>query len=331
MNPTPSSNKLPFRDELGFCNVLMSAIGGDGANMAAKLLFKVCVSELNLDGAYDAKYGSEKKGTPTDVSLRLCQLGTPVHESGPTNRPHILCVFREALIRPLALNRGLKKDAVVIVNTSKSPEDIRAELELHSGTIYCFDATTIALETGSRLNIPILAFLGKILKIPIATLREAVGKTWPRARDANLKAFDRALEDYQEKRFEADGKYELVLPVEPRGKLGYLNMNDGGAIDSATHVSLSSNTPSASITPIPEFQVEICTHCGLCLLVCSDPGSLVWDEKKMIAIDPVFCKGCMRCVEVCPETKKGKALTAPREASPAFPQPRPDAVLEKRI
>ncbi|MDD5542791.1 MAG: 2-oxoacid:acceptor oxidoreductase family protein [Acidobacteriia bacterium] len=331
MNPTPSSIELPFHDELGFCNVLMSAIGGDGANMAAKLLFKACVSELDLDGAYDARYGSEKKGTPTDVSLRLCRLGTPVHESGPTNRPHILCVFREALIQPLALNRGLQKDAVVIVNTSKSPEDIRAELELNSGTIYCLDATTIAVETGSRLNVPILALLGKILKIPIATLREAVGKTWPRAREANLKAFDRALEGCTQKRFEADGKFELVPPIEPRGKLGYMNMNDGGAIDSVTHISLSSNTPSASITPIPEFRVEICTHCGLCLLVCSDPGSLVWDDKKMIAIDPVFCKGCMRCVEVCPETKKGKALTEPLGATSTPTSSEAEAVLVKRV
>jgi len=29
----------------------------------------------------------------------------------------------------------------------------------------------------------------------------------------------------------------------------------------------------------------------------------------MAGIDETYCKGCMRCVEVCPETKKGKALT----------------------
>lgn len=60
-----SNYALPFRDASGFCNVLMSAIGGDGANMAAKILFKVCVKTLGLDGAYDGKYRGEKKGTPT--------------------------------------------------------------------------------------------------------------------------------------------------------------------------------------------------------------------------------------------------------------------------
>lgn len=313
MNSYNSKIQLPFLDEMGFCNVLMSAIGGDGANMAAKLLFKVCVTHLDLDGAYDAKYGSEKKGTPTDVSLRLCYLGTSVRESGPTNRPHILCVFRDALIRPLALNRGLQKDALVIVNTRRTPEEIRDELQLHSGTIYCFDATRIAVEANSRLNVPVLALLGKILLIPMGTLRKVVADTWPRAQEANLKAFDHALESCTEKRFEGDGKYPLVPPVETRGRIGYMNMEEGGAIDATTHLNLSSANPSASVIPIPEFHAEICTHCGLCMLVCPDPGSIVWDDKKMIAIDTVYCKGCWRCVEACPDTKKGKALTAPLE------------------
>ncbi|MFI5174069.1 MAG: 2-oxoacid:acceptor oxidoreductase family protein [Terriglobia bacterium] len=303
--------QLPFQDELGFCNVLMSAIGGDGANMAAKLLFKVCVTYLDLDGAYDARYGSEKKGTPTDVSLRLCQFGTPVRESGPTNRPHILCIFRDALIRPLALHRGLQRDALVIANTRRTPEEIRDELRLHSGTLYCLDATRVARETNSRLNVPILVLLGKLLKIPGDTLRKVIADTWPRAAEANLQAYDRVLGSYTEKRFEADGKYPLVPPAEPRGKIGYMNMNEGGAINATTHLNLSSAISSANINPLPEFHAELCTHCGLCMLVCSDPGSIVWDDKKMIAIDAVYCKGCMRCVEACPETKKGKALTAP--------------------
>jgi pyruvate ferredoxin oxidoreductase gamma subunit len=56
---------LPYQDQLGFTNILMSALGGDGANMAAKLLIKIAVEKLDLDGGYDAKYGSEKTGTPT--------------------------------------------------------------------------------------------------------------------------------------------------------------------------------------------------------------------------------------------------------------------------
>ena len=100
------SYQLPYRDDLGFCNVLISALGGDGANMAAKLLFKIGCEEFSLNGGYDAKYGSEKKGTPTDVSVRFCEAGTPVRQAGPTSAPHMLVVFHADLIRPLELNRG---------------------------------------------------------------------------------------------------------------------------------------------------------------------------------------------------------------------------------
>jgi len=98
------------------------------------------------------------------VSLRLCDYGTPVRESGPTNRPHILCVFRENLIPDL--NRGLQENAMVIVNTCKTPEAVRDQLKLHSGTIYVLDAAKIAQETHSRVNMPMMAMLASVLQFP---------------------------------------------------------------------------------------------------------------------------------------------------------------------
>ena len=188
-----STYQLPYQDRRGFTNCLLSAIGGDGANMAAKLLFKIAAEELNLDGAYDAKYGSEKKGTPTDVSLRLCNYGTPVRESGPTNRAHILCVFRENLIRALSLNRGLFENATVIVNTCKTPEAIRDVLQLHSGTIYVLDAANIALDTHSRLNMPMMAVLAHVLNFPEAAVVKKIKETWPRAVEPNVAAYQAAV------------------------------------------------------------------------------------------------------------------------------------------
>src|SRR4029079_4809461 len=116
---------LPYRDDLGFCNVLISALGGDGANMAAKVLFEAGCTQMGLDGGYDAKYGSEKKGTPTDVSVRFCEPGNPVRQTGPTQTPHILVVFRDDFIRPLELQRGLRPRATCIVNTRATPRSIR--------------------------------------------------------------------------------------------------------------------------------------------------------------------------------------------------------------
>lgn len=306
-----SNYQLPYQDRRGFTNCLLSAIGGDGANMAAKLLFKLAAEELNLDGAYDAKYGSEKKGTPTDVSLRLCNFGTPVRESGPNNRPHILCVFRENLMRALNLNRGLQENATVIVNSCKTPEAVRDELQLHSGTIYVLDAAKIALATHSRLNMPMMALLAHVLGFPEEAVVKKITQTWPRAVEANVAAYKMAVAESVSQTFAADGKYALAEPVEVRGALGYDTMLDGGAIDSLTHSTITRNNAYARSNPAPSFDREACIDCAKCLTVCADPGAIVWKDNKMAGIDLAYCKACLRCVEVCPNTKKGKALKDP--------------------
>lgn len=302
------SHVLPYQDDLGFTNILMSALGGDGANMAAKLLFKIAVEKLDLDGGYDASYGSEKTGTPTDVSIRLAPYGTPVRESGPTRRPHMLSVFREQLIRTQNLVRGLQPDATVMVNTNRVPSEIREILRLHSGKIVTLDATRIALETRSRLNMPMLAVLAEQLNFPAEVVKQAIVAQWPKGREANLAAFDRAVGVARSKHFEPDPNYPLEEPARVTSPIGYTNMLNGGAIDALTHC-LVPDANSEPVGQVPVFTLELCSHCGLCLVPCPEPGSIVWKDKKMVGINPVYCKGCMQCVEICPTTKRGKALT----------------------
>jgi len=303
--------KLPFADELGFCNILLSAIGGDGANMAAKMLFKLGVMEMGLDGGYDAKYGSEKKGTPTDVSVRFCKDGTVVRSVGPTTHPHIMVAFHESLIKILRLNKGLHPNAIVIVNSKKPPEKVRDILELHSGTVICLDASKIAEETRSRLNMPMLAMLCEVLKFPADVVEKAVEKQWPRAAKANIAAFEAAASSAKKAEFAEDGKYPLVPYSRVRGELGYLNALPGGAIEALKYSTVKRNNSEARQGPCPIFNEDECTNCGMCMTVCADPGAISWKDKKMQGIDPSFCKGCMRCVVICPRT--GRALTDPHK------------------
>ncbi|MCK6457066.1 MAG: 2-oxoacid:acceptor oxidoreductase family protein [Phycisphaerae bacterium] len=305
------SYKLAATDDLGFCHILLSALGGDGANMAAKLLFKIGCTEFGLDGGYDARYGSEKKGTPTDVSVRFCAIGTAIRQSGPTNTPHFLVVFHADLIVPLELGRGLYPGAVCIVNTVESPRRIRDRLRLHSGKLVCVDATRIAFETRSRLNMPLLAVLSHELRFPDELVKQKISRQWPAAVERNLASFDRALQGVQTETYAFDGAYSLARPSATRGPIGWRNMLNGGTVDALYHTTAGRDNRVAARGRVPEFEPESCTSCGICLTVCSDPGGLLWKEGRMVGIDDRFCKGCMRCVEVCPETKKGKALTVP--------------------
>lgn len=302
-----STYQLPFSDSLGFCNILLSALGGDGANMAAKLLFKIGCEELGLDGGYDARYGSEKKGTPTDVSVRFCPVGNPVRQSGPTQTPHFLAAFHDDLIRPLELNRGLHPGAVCIVNSHHAPEKVQHDLQLHSGKIVCVDADMIAVTAGSRPNMPMLAVLGHELGFPDDLIKQRISKQWPRVADRNLEAFEQAVHTVKSAVFES-GHHELQPPSYTRGPIGWRNMLNGGTIDALTHNTVGRDNRLAGRGKVPHFFPDSCTSCGICLTVCSDPGGLLWQKGRMVGIDDRFCKGCMRCVEVCPETKKGKAL-----------------------
>lgn len=299
---------LPVTDDLGFCNIFMSALGGDGANMGGKILFKIACRDFGFDGGFDARYGSEKKGTATDVTVRLCRVGTPIRQAGPTSRPHYLVIFHDDLISPLDLGRGLHAEAVVIVNTIQPPAEVRKLLHLHSGRIICLDATKIAFETKSRLNMPLLASLCHELKFPDDRVRETVIQQWPRAQAANLAAFSGAIAGSTAQDFAEDGAYPLTEPLTSRGPIGWRNMLNGGTVDALTHNTANRDNRIAGRGHVPRFSAAACTSCGICLTVCSDPGGLLWRDGRMQGIDESFCKGCMRCVEVCPQTKKGKAL-----------------------
>jgi pyruvate ferredoxin oxidoreductase gamma subunit len=300
--------QLPARDLLGFCNILFVALGGEGANTAAKLLFKLGCGQLDLEGGYDARYGSEKKGTVTEVSIRFGRRGTPVRQTGPTRSPHFLVVFHDDLIAPLELGRGLPVGAVVIVNTTRPPATLRDTFQLHSGRIVTVDASHIAYTSRSRLNMPLLGVLCHELGIPDEGIREAVAAQWPRAAAANVAALTSALAAVTAARFEADGRHELSRPPVLRGPVGWRNMANGGTIDARRFTTQGRDNRIAGRGRIPHFDAALCNSCGLCLTVCSDPGGLIWREGRMLGIDPLFCKGCMRCVELCPETKKGRAL-----------------------
>lgn len=303
------SSSLPVADNLGFCNVYLSALGGDGANMAGKILFKIGCRDLGLDGGYDARYGSEKKGTATDVTVRFCRVGTPVRQAGPTSRPHFLVVFHDDLIVPLDLGRGLHADAVVIVNSTRPPAEVRKLLQLHSGRIICLDATRIAFECRSRLNMPLLAVLCHELQFPDQLVHECIARQWPSAAEVNLSAMTQALAAARTEQFNIDGEFPLSEPLLRRGPIGWRNMLNGGAIDALTHSTRGRDNRIAGRGHLPHFSSGACNSCGICLTVCSDPGGLLWREGRMEGIDAAFCKGCMRCVEVCPTTKKGQALT----------------------
>lgn len=80
-----------------------------------------------------------------------------------------------------------------------------------------------------------------------------------------------------------------------------------GGINPAAGNSIANNLAPGREGYVPVFHPEKCIHCGLCDSTCPDmvfrfePGQ--WKGMEtMVNQGPVYqyCKGCLRCVQVCP-------------------------------
>jgi pyruvate ferredoxin oxidoreductase gamma subunit len=302
--------QLPRTNALGYYEVRIESIGGLGAHLAGQTLAEAGVLGMGLNGAHFSSYGSEKKGTPLRSFVRLTQGDREVRTSSPVDRPHLVAVFHEALTRNKTVLEGLEEDGVFLLNTRHSPAEVAERMGLQGITVGTVDALSIALEEKTRIN---TAMLGAITRgmgfMDVEAVRQALVGTFSQRYahllDANLRTFDRGYGEVKLERI--PGEYKPVEPAAGGPPLGYLNAPLGGAI---LHPA---NTVAKDLSPgrlgsLPEFVQEACNNCGLCDMVCPDM-CFVWqegvDEKgrpgmMLQGIDYQYCKGCLKCVEVCP-------------------------------
>ena len=105
---------------------------------------------------------------------------------------------------------------------------------------------------------------------------------------------------------------ELPFKIEPlkykeaENRWGYENAPIGG-INNRIGSTVSNDLSASREGYIPLFVQEKCINCGLCDTTCPDmvfqfmPGT--YKEKPAMVnmgLDYHHCKGCLRCVDVCP-------------------------------
>ncbi len=315
--------KLPVVNELGYYDIRMESIGGMGANLAGQILAEACILKMGYNGVNFASYGSEKKGTPVKSFVRLCDTNQEVTDNSPVEKPHLLAVFAEQLIGNVPITQGFAKGSVLAVNTTLSPEEVMDELELPGCKVYCVDALKISMEEKIPLN---TAMLGAIAKVSgfidpeaIKTLiKEKIGKRYPHMVDGNMKAFDRGFSEGTEADLSDSDKYPEVAFQRVKPALGYENEPMGGIITNPGNTILK-NHAASRVGYVPLWHEDLCTHCGDCDLTCPD-HCMVFEKdlnekgKEMVfmrGVDYNYCKGCLRCVDICPPN----ALTAEVEST----------------
>lgn len=130
--------------------------GGQGAKTAALLLADVCFKT----GAYVQgfpEYGPERMGAPITAFNRISKEEIRVHSNIYT--PDLVVVVDETLLESVDVTAGLKPEGAVIVNTHRSAEEIREQLNGYQGKLYVVDARKISVDAlGKNFpNSPMLA------------------------------------------------------------------------------------------------------------------------------------------------------------------------------
>lgn len=312
---------LPHVHENGCYEIRLESIGGLGANLCGKLLGELGALYLGLNAMAFSSYGSEKRGSPVRSHVRWSAAENVALPGGPVEHPHLLVLFHHALSRTHSVTAGLQADSIIVVNTADTPEQTRHTLRLHAGTVCCINALSLALESKSRVNMVLLgAAVRAVGFIPLEAVRELIsntlGRKYPTMLSKNLTGFELGYQNLLSQNFSPSDAYPSIPYQQDRNKWGFKNAPRGGV--NPHFGSTVSNDLSASREGfIPLFLQEKCIHCGLCDSTCPDmvfqflPGNYRGKPTMLNSgLDYHHCKGCLRCVDVCPTG----ALVAGKEA-----------------
>ncbi|MBM7616446.1 2-oxoacid:acceptor oxidoreductase family protein [Alkaliphilus hydrothermalis] len=317
---------LPSKNQFGFFEIRLESIGGLGANVAGKIIAEAGVVGMGFNGSNFASYGSEKKGTPVSSYIRYCDANKPIRINSPVTEPHILGVFHENLAARLPITAGVKSNSTVVINTDKSPQEAREYLRLSGGSVITVDAIKIAYEEKVRMNVVMIGAITKAMEfMDKEAMREAIketfGKKYKNQLEANLRGFEAGYERVAIDQFDEDGRFPFIPFNETKSEWGYENAPIGGIILEAGS-NVVKNNQSSRQGKIPLFHEGRCIHCGMCETTCPDycfkfePKEDSKTGKTLmfnIGLDYQYCKGCLRCVDVCPVEALTEELEADHE------------------
>lgn len=306
-----SKIELSKINEEGYYEIRLESVGGLGANLCGKLLGELGAIYLGLNAASFSSYGSEKRGSPVKAFIRYCNQNSKITVNTPVTRPHLLGLFHEAMIGKMQVTAGVDENSSIVINTGDSPEQIRDKLRLCAGTVYCIDAIGGSMKIKCKINMIMLGALAKASGfIPLETVLEIVedslGKKYPQLLKVNKEGVIYGYNNTVSKKFDNDEKYPFIKYHEIENEWGYQNAPIGG-INPRFGSTIANDLSASREGYIPLFIQEKCIQCGQCFITCPDmvfqfkPGTYKGREMMVNqGLDYHHCKGCLRCVEICP-------------------------------
>ena len=135
--------------------------GGQGAKTASLLLADAAFNTGKYIQGFP-EYGPERMGAPITAYNRISDERITIHSN--IYEPDYVVVVDDSLLECVDVTAGLKEDGAIVINTTKTPEEVRPLLKGYKGKVCTIDAKTISIETlGAYFpNTPMLAAIVKV-------------------------------------------------------------------------------------------------------------------------------------------------------------------------
>jgi pyruvate ferredoxin oxidoreductase gamma subunit len=187
----------------GMAQIRWHGRGGQGVVTASELLAEAALHEGQHVQAFP-DYGAERMGAPVEAYTRLGDRPIEAHYS--ILQPDVVVVANPNLLGIQPVTEGLPENGSLIINTPRTPQEMREQLGFYQGRVITVDATRIALDVLGR-NIPSTLMLGAVVKatglVSLESLVDAArarlgGRLSPSVVEANVTAMRRAFAEARE-------------------------------------------------------------------------------------------------------------------------------------
>ena len=179
--------------------------GGQGAKTASLLLADAAFNTGKYVQGFP-EYGPERMGAPITAYNRISSERITVHSN--IYDPDYVVVVDATLLQAVDCTQGLNPNGAIVINTSKTPDEIRPLLKGHTGKVCTIDAGKISIETLGK-NFPNTPMLAAIVKVSGVVEPEEFVKDMeasfkhkfaskPQVIEGNMKALKRAMEEVLE-------------------------------------------------------------------------------------------------------------------------------------
>ena len=135
--------------------------GGQGAKTASLLLADAAFNTGKYIQGFP-EYGPERMGAPMTAYNRIST--TPIRVHSNVYEPDYVVVVDDTLLTAVNVTSGLKEDGAILINTTKTIDEIKPLLKGYNGSVYTIDARKISEEALGKYfpNTPMLAAIVKV-------------------------------------------------------------------------------------------------------------------------------------------------------------------------